>query len=74
MTPNTVLGVSEQVFREVWISRLWQAMAKTGRGYRHWTLKSLPPKGASRWRGERRPDKAGTTKVSRFVAKGFCLQ
>jgi hypothetical protein len=45
-----------------WVSMLWQAMAKTGKGYRRPTLQRRPPEGASRWRGERRPDKvrAGT--------------
>jgi hypothetical protein len=31
---NTVLGISEREFCAVWIQKLWQAMAKTGRGYR----------------------------------------
>lgn len=70
--PNTVIGIPEKGFREVWISKLWQAMAKTGRGYRRWTLKNQPPEGASRWRGERRADKAGTTKVGRFLGRFAC--
>lgn len=68
MTPNTVLGMPEPAFREIWLSKLWQAMAKTGRGYRRFTTKNQPPAGASRWRGERRADKPGTSKVSRTLA------
>jgi hypothetical protein len=62
---NTVMGMPEPEFRGVWISKLWQAMAKTGKGYKRATLKNTPPAGASKWRGERRPDKVGTTKVER---------
>lgn len=66
---NTVFGMPEKKFREMWISKLWQAMAKLGRGYRMWTMKHQPPEGASRWRGERRKDKIGTTKLSRRLAQ-----
>lgn len=52
-------------FKDFWVAMLWKAMASVGRGYRRWTLKNLPPQGASRWRGERRKDKYGTTKLSR---------
>jgi hypothetical protein len=60
-----VRGVPEKEFRAVWIAMLWHAMAKTGKGYRRHTLKNRPPAGASHWRGERRADKVGTTKLSR---------
>lgn len=62
------MGHPERVFRTAWISVLWKAMGKLGRGYRWWTLKNQPPKGAARWRGERRADKPGTTKLSRRLA------
>lgn len=64
---NTVMGVPERVFCMVWCRKLWEAMGKAGRGFRHWSLKRLPPVGASHWRGERRGDKPGSTKVSRFL-------
>jgi hypothetical protein len=64
---NTVFGIPESEFRARWIARLWQAMTATTKGYRRHTLKNQPPAGASRWRGERRPDKVGTTKLSRRV-------
>lgn len=65
---NTVMGMPEAQFRGLWISKLWQAMAKMARGYRKHTLKNQPPAGASHWRGERRKDKTGTTKLSRRLA------
>ena len=40
-----------------WVPLLWSAMTATGNGYRRDTLKNRPPKGASKWRGERRKDK-----------------
>ena len=55
----------ERSFREAWVALLWQAMAKTGKGYARSTLKNRPPAGASKWRGERRKDKIGTTKFER---------
>ena len=63
--PNTVMGVPEPEFRAMWVSKLWQAMAGKGEGYARGTLKNLPPRGASGWRGDRRPDKIGTTKLGR---------
>jgi hypothetical protein len=65
---NTVMGMPEHEFRAVWISKLWQAMAKMSRGYRKQTLKNQPPAGAAAWRGERRKDKVGTSKLSRRLA------
>jgi hypothetical protein len=65
---NTVMGMLEHEFRAVWISKLWQAMAKMSRGYRKQTLKNQPPAGAAAWRGERRKDKVGTSKLSRRLA------
>lgn len=68
---NTVMGASEREFTRLWTALLWNAMAKTGRGYRRYTLKNQPPKGASRWRGERRSDKVGdrATKIGRRLMK-----
>lgn len=61
--------IPESEFRAYWISLLWRAMAKTGNGYHRFTLKNRPPQGASRWRGERRADKIGTTKLSRALGQ-----
>lgn len=58
---NTVMGISEREFCRVWISKLWQAMAKTGKGYRRPSVKRDG-------KGERRADKVGTTKTSRSLA------
>lgn len=68
MIGNTVMGIPEPQFRATWVSKLWQAMAKTGEGYARPTTRNLPPRGASRWRGERRGDKIGTTKLGRRLA------
>ena len=65
MNGNTVMGMPEKKFREMWLATLWQAMSKTGKGYPHSTLKNRPPEGAAGWRGERRGDKVGTTKLGR---------
>lgn len=40
-----------------WASLLGDAMLRRGKGFRHLSSKRRPPKGAARWRGERRPDK-----------------
>lgn len=71
MKPNTVMGIPEKDFRAGWVSWLWLAMAKTGKGYRRYTTKNQPPAGASGWRGERRADKVGqfATKLGRRLAK-----
>jgi hypothetical protein len=66
---NTVHGVPERKWAAMWVSLLWRAMAKTGNGYHRMTLKNQPPKGAARWRGERRKDKPGTTKLTRALAR-----
>jgi len=60
MRPNTVMGMPEPEFRGIWISKLWQAMAMTGNGYRRPSLRRTG-------KGERRPDKAGmmATKLAR---------
>lgn len=42
---------------EVWVALLRDAMQRSGRGFRHWTLKRRPPAGAAKWRGARRSDK-----------------
>lgn len=68
---NTVMGAPERQFTAMWVSLLWNAMAKTGRGYRQHTLRNIPPPGASHWRGERRADKIGdrATKIGRRLMK-----
>lgn len=48
---NTVMGIPERAFCSIWTSKLWQAMAKTGKGY---------PKPSTRHTGigkDRRADK-----------------
>lgn len=67
MTPNMVLGVPERIFCQIWCRKLWEAMSKLQRGFRHWTLQRVPPAGASHWRGPRRGDKPTTSKVARFL-------
>jgi hypothetical protein len=61
---------TELQFRQAWISMLSMAMIRTGKGFRLDSPKRNPPKGASRWRGERRADKIGTTKLSRQLLTG----
>jgi hypothetical protein len=41
----------------LWIVVLQRAMQLTQRGCRQPSFKRRPPKGAAKWRGERRPDK-----------------
>lgn len=67
MTVHTLSKKGLKEFAQIWIEMLWRAMSATGKGYRYWTLKNQPPEGASRWRGERRADKVGTTKLSRSL-------
>lgn len=57
---NTVFGIREAVFRAHWVSWLWYAMSKTGKGYRRPSMKR-------NGRGERRLDKTGLngSKVAR---------
>jgi hypothetical protein len=66
---NTVMGQPESGFRAMWVSMLWKAMAAKGEGYPRSTLKNQPPAGAAGWRGERRGDKVGTTKLLRRLAQ-----
>lgn len=66
---STVNGMPERTFCAHWVSWLWQAMAARGKGYRQDSLKNRPPKGASRWRGPRRADKVGTTKLERRLLR-----
>jgi hypothetical protein len=68
---NTVMGAPERQFTRMWMALLWNALAKTGRGYRLYTLRNVPPPGASGWRGERRSDKVGdrATKLGRRLMK-----
>ena len=66
---NTVAGMPERKFCQVWISMLSGAMLRTGKGFRMDSPNRRPPQGASRWRGERRADKVGTTKLSRALTE-----
>jgi hypothetical protein len=65
---NTINGIPVREFTARWVSMMWFAMMRTGKGYRRDTLKNRPPKGAARWRGERRADKPGTTKTERALS------
>jgi hypothetical protein len=67
---NTVMDLPEPVFRKFWISMLSGAMLKTGKGFRMDSPRRVPPKGAAKYRGERRSDKPGTTKLSRALLAG----
>ena len=67
---NTVAGMPERKFCQVWISMLSGAMLKTGRGFRVDPVTRRQPAGAAMWRGERRADKVGTTKLSRALMSG----
>ena len=67
---NTVFGQPEPVFRKAWIHILSRAMLQSGKGFRMDSPRRVPPKGASGWRGERRADKVGTTKLSRRLMTG----
>ena len=40
---------------QLWVSILWHAMQRTGKGYRRYSLGCVPPEGASRWRGSAGP-------------------
>jgi hypothetical protein len=51
--------------KDLWVAVLRHAMMRTQRGFRKPTLVNRPPQGAARWRGVRRADKPGTTKLSR---------
>jgi hypothetical protein len=59
--------ITERQFCQLWISTLSQAMLRSGRGFRVDTPKRRQPKGAAKWRGERRADKVGTTKLERSL-------
>lgn len=58
---NTVLGVPEPEYRRAWVSMLWMAMLKRGKGYRRSSLKRtgrpefIP--GEWNWKVDRRGDK-----------------
>ena len=66
---NTVLGYPERAFRTAWIAILSRAMLQSGRGFRVDTPKRRQPAGAAQWRGERRGDKVGTSKLERRLLK-----
>jgi hypothetical protein len=66
MKSNTVFGVPERQFCANWITMLWFAMSKTGKGYRRPSLRNSG-KGTNR-----RVDKLGTymsTKLERRLMK-----
>jgi hypothetical protein len=67
---NTVFGFPERTFRAAWITILSQTMLRTGKGFRVDSPGRRPPQGAAEWRGERRADKVGTTKLSRRLMAG----
>lgn len=67
--PNTVNNIPEPTFRRILISMLSGAMLRTGRGFRLDSPKRAPRAGAAKFYGERRPDKVGTTKLSRRLAQ-----
>ena len=50
---------------EVWSVLLDDAMKRSGKGFRKAQQGRVPPKGAAHWRGPRREDKSGTSKISR---------
>lgn len=66
---NTVMGLPEPKFRQAWITILSQTMLRTGKGFRVDSPNRKPPAGAAQWRGERRADKPGTSKLSRRLAQ-----
>lgn len=59
--------LNEAEFRKIWIHILSLAMVKTGKGFRMDSPHRKPRPGAARWYGERRADKVGTTKLSRYL-------
>lgn len=61
--------ITEEQFRQAWISLLSRAMLVSGKGFRVDTPKRRQPQGAAEWRGERRADKPGTTKLQRRLAQ-----
>jgi hypothetical protein len=61
---------AEKRLRQIWIHTLSAAMLKSGKGFRMDSPKRRPPQGGARWRGERRADKVGTTKLSRRLMSG----
>jgi hypothetical protein len=69
---NTVMGMTERQFCEMWVVTLSMAMLKTGKGFRVNSPNRRPSKGASGWHGERRADKQGvlgSTKLARRLQK-----
>jgi putative SOS response-associated peptidase YedK len=42
---------------KLWSTWLRDAMLRSGKGYRKPVTRNVPPKGAAKWRGERRLDK-----------------
>jgi hypothetical protein len=48
---------------------LADAMLRRRKGCRLDSTRRLPPEGAARWRGERRPDKPGMSKLARRLGK-----
>ena len=57
--------VTEEQFRQAWISLLSRAMLTSGKGFRVDSPNRRPRPGAAQWHGERRADKVGMSKLSR---------
>jgi hypothetical protein len=68
--PELPKSITERQFCAMWIHTLSAAMLKSGRGFRMDSPKRRPPAGASHYRGDRREDKPGTTKLSRRLLQG----
>ena len=63
---NTVMGMPESTFRGIWVSKLWQAMLKTGKGYKRSSQRHTGKD------GDRRADKKemfGRTKLERRLQR-----
>lgn len=63
-------SITERQFCQLWVHTLSAAMLRSGKGFRLDSPKRNPRPGAARWRGERREDKPGTTKLSRRLLQG----
>lgn len=64
-----VRTITERQFCAAWVQTLSRAMLISGKGFRLDSPNRKPRPGASRWHGERRADKPGTTKLSRQLAR-----
>jgi hypothetical protein len=65
---NTVQGMPEKNFRSMWVAMLWQAMLKTGKGYKRSSQRHTGKD------GDRRADKKemfGRTKLERRLRQMY---